>query len=114
MHQKPITIPSRSHSARLLLRRPCQSETPFCFSFASALCLAHAQRIEAMGDRKISSTRLSFFCNKVHFSVCERPRPPAASAETTNKAAGSRATTFVCAFILETFHPYLRTIPCIA
>jgi hypothetical protein len=25
MHHKPMTIPSRSHSAKLLLRRPCQA-----------------------------------------------------------------------------------------
>ncbi len=105
MLQKPITIPSRSHSAKLLLRLPCQSETPFCVSFPSALCLARAQRKEAMGDRKISSIRLSFFCNKARCSVCERPPSPAVSAGTTNKAADSRPIIFVRAFILETLHP---------
>jgi hypothetical protein len=59
-----------------------------------------------MGDRKSSGIRLSFFCNDVHFPVCERPRPPAASAETTNKAAGPRNTNFIRAFILETFYPF--------
>ena len=104
-HQKPIRIPSRSHSAKLFLQRPCQPEAPFCFGFASALCLAHAQRKETMGARKSSSIRLSFFGNELHFPACERPRPPAASAETTNKAACSRAANFIRAFISETFHP---------
>jgi hypothetical protein len=100
-----MRIPFRSESARLLLLPSCQSETRFRFSFPSALCLARAQRREAMGDREISSIRLSLFCNKVHLSVCERPQSPAGSAETTNKAAGSRVTNFVRAFILKTFHP---------
>ena len=103
-HQNPITIPSRSHSAKLLLRRPCQSETTSCFSFASALCLPHVQRTEAMGDRDSSSIRLSLLCMRAHFPAGERRRLPAASA-TTNKATCSRAINFIRAFILETFHP---------
>jgi hypothetical protein len=114
MHQKPIRIPSRSHSAKLLLRRPCQAGTAFCFSFTRALCLARAQRKEAMGDRKSRSIRLSFFCNQVHFPACESPSPPAASTEITNKAACWRVTNFIRAFIFRNLSIFLAQIPCIA
>lgn len=100
-HQKPITIPSRSHSAKLLVRRPCQLDPPFCFLLATAWRLARAQRKEAMGDRNSSSIRLIPFCKLAHFPTCKRPSLPAASAETTNRLARSRAINFIRAFILK-------------
>jgi hypothetical protein len=95
---KPITIPSRSHSAKLLVHGLSQAYLLSCFG-ARALRLARAQRKEAMGDCKSSSIRFSRFCNLAHFPACKSPSAPATSAETTNRLARSRAINFIRAFI---------------
>lgn len=69
--QNPIMIPSRSFSARLLLRRACHTQAMRAFFLANALRLARAQRKDAMGDRRSRNIRSSAFLNPGRLAACK-------------------------------------------